>query len=114
MPPDDNQQAALNAIARSVPILAAVNTELKVTRGFLSTIGQDLETSSIKVLSFFNEIQELQKKAVKEIGFTDFNTQIDRSINLFKELNSETNDFAILQKNITQTKIGRASCRERV
>tara|TARA_R100000234_G_scaffold23310_1_gene13281 strand:+ start:7960 stop:9348 length:1389 start_codon:yes stop_codon:yes gene_type:complete len=103
LPPDDNQKAALNALAASIPALARVNTELKATRGFLNTIGQDIETSSLKVLSFFNEIQELQKKAVKEIGFTDFNTQIDRSINLFKELNSETNDFAILQENITQT-----------
>ena len=54
------------------PDLNRVAGELKALELSVSVINQSLENSSLKILAYFNEIQKLQKEAVLEIGFMDF------------------------------------------
>ena len=85
------------------PDLNRVAGELKALEVSVNVINQSLENSSVKILGYFNEIQKLQKEAVLEIGFMDFDNQIEASIELFKELNKAGKEYAITQENINKT-----------
>ena len=85
------------------PDLNRVAGELKALELSVNVINQSLENSSLKILAYFNEIQKLQKEAVLEIGFMDFDNQIEASIELFKELNKAGKEYAITQENINKT-----------
>ena len=101
--PQENAEAIVKALGNIAGPIAKVNTELTVTRKTLNLISQDLSNSTVQLLSYFNEIQELQKRAVTEIGFLDFNESIERGIDLFQDLNAAGTDYAITQKNINDT-----------
>ena len=101
--PQENAEKIVQAIGEMAGPISKVNTELGVTRKALNLINQDLSNSTIQFLAFFNEIQELQKRAVTEIGFLDFNESIERGVDLFKDLNAAGTDYAITQKNINDT-----------
>jgi len=60
--PQENAEAIVKALGNIAGPIAKVNTELTVTRKTLNLISQDLSNSTVQLLSYFNEIQELQKE----------------------------------------------------
>ena len=50
-------------------------------------------------LGLINQVNEAQRKALKELGEINFDAKIERAFNLFRKLNNETNRYGVALKN---------------
>ena len=97
MPPDERDDL-LEVIKQSTKQgkeLLGSFAQYRATIAAADELNKNLKSSISAFVGVFSEIQDLQARAVKDLGLVDFNNQINQAFKTFEDLNKSINNFGI-------------------
>ena len=105
MPPDERDDL-LEVIKQSTKQgkeLLGSFAQYRATIAAADELNKNLKSSISAFVGVFSEIQDLQARAVKDLGLVDFNNQINQAFKTFEDLNKSINNFGITSDNVKNT-----------
>ena len=103
MPPDEEENKPVIIKVENIPsafkAIGAAATELKSLQKITELTNTTLKQGFLQSLGLINQVNEAQRKALKELGEINYDAKIERAFALFKELNNEANRYGVALKN---------------
>lgn len=103
MPPDEEENSPIIIKVENIPsalkAIGAAATELKALQKITELTNTSLKQGFLQSLGLINQVNEAQRKALKELGEINFDAKIERAFTLFKKLNNEANRYGVALKN---------------
>lgn len=103
MPPDEEENKPVIIKVENIPsafkAIGAAAAELKALQKITELTNTSLKQGFLQSLGLINQVNEAQRKALKELGEINFDAKIERAFTLFKKLNNETNRYGVALKN---------------